>query len=212
MGPRLALRVWTLSPPSWPLENVFGFRKETRLTTERLLLRPPRRRDWKNWATVRQRSAEFLTPWEPTWSADHLTKAAFRSRVYWAHRAIRLDRAYPFLLLCPKTEDVIGGVTLDNVRRGVAQTATLGYWIDEHCSGRGLMHEALCEVLTYAFGSLNLGRIEAAALNDNHSSCALLRKLGFSEEGQAFAYLRINGEWKDHVLFALLREDRRATR
>jgi ribosomal-protein-alanine N-acetyltransferase len=187
---------------------MFGFHKEIQLTTQRLLLRPPRRDDWESWAQARRTSAKFLKPWEPVWSADHLTKGAFHNRVYWARRAIKTDRAYPFFLLDVQTEDVVGGVTLDNVRRGPAQIATLGYWIDQKYCRRGLMSEALSEMIAYAFGPLKFGRIEAGALAENDASCALLKKLDFVEEGQARAYLKINGEWRDHTLFALLNKER----
>ncbi|MGB0505437.1 MAG: GNAT family N-acetyltransferase [Pikeienuella sp.] len=187
---------------------MFGFHKETRLTTSRLFLRPPRHGDWASWAAARRTSAGFLRPWEPIWSADHLTKGAFRNRVYWSRKAIRMDKAYPFFLIDAQTGKVIGGATLDNVRRGPAQIATLGYWIAHESSRQGLMAEALTEMLSYAFGPLKLGRIEAAALPENSASCALLSKLNFVEEGQAKSYLKINGDWRDHTLFALLKDDR----
>ena len=103
----------------------------------------------------------------------------------------------------------MGGVTLSNVRRGVAQAASVGYWIGERFARQGYMTEAVLAVVEFAFEELGLHRVEAACLPENDASRSLLLKVGFRQEGYARQYLRINGKWQDHLLFEMLRDDPR---
>ena len=188
-----------------------GFRsKATRaLFMERghVYLRPPRQRDWRLWSRVREDSREFLAPWEPTWPYDALTRGAFRRRVRAYSQEMRQGSGYSFLIFRKEDDRLMGGATLSNIRRGVAQTASLGYWIGESYARRGYMTEALSALLDFGFEHLGMHRVEAACLPHNEASKTLLLKLGFAEEGFARQYLRINGSWQDHVLFAILRSD-----
>ena len=175
----------------------------------RVVLRPPRRRDWRAWAQLRAQSRAFLVPWEPTWPEDALTRRAFRRRVQQYGFEQQSGSGYSFLIFRREDNVLVGGITVSNVRRGVAQAASLGYWIGQPHARQGYMGEALSAVLDFAFDHLNLHRVEAACLPDNAASQGLLRKAGFTEEGYARGYLRINGAWQDHVLFAILRDDPR---
>ncbi|MFV0476155.1 MAG: GNAT family N-acetyltransferase [Pikeienuella sp.] len=188
---------------------MFGFGRETLLRTERLLLRPPRLSDYHDWTGARRESRDHLKPWEPVWAPDHLSRAAFRHRVRWSRQAMRLKRAWPFLILTAREGDLVGAVTLDNLRRGPAETATLGYWIAAKHARKGYMSETLREIRRFAFEELDLSRLEAGCLPENTASRALLEQAGFILEGTARAYLQIDGRWRDHVLYAALREDRR---
>ncbi len=170
-------------------------------------LRPAEMRDYAGWAELRQASRAFLTPWEPTWPPDDLTRAAFRRRLRRHSEELDRDEAYPFLLFLERDNRVVGGLTLGQVRRGVAQAATLGYWMGAPYAGKGLMARAVRAAAGFAFGSLRLHRIEAACLPENAPSMRVLEGVGFRREGLASSYLRINGEWRDHVLFALLETD-----
>lgn len=183
--------------------------RSLRLERPRVYLRPPQQKDWKTWSEVRQKSREFLSPWEPTWPYDALTRGAFRRRVRAYNQEMRQGSSYSFLIFRNSDEALLGGVTLSNIRRGVAQTASLGYWIGEAHARQGYMSDALAAVLDFSFGPLGMHRIEAACLPRNAASRALLTKMGFQEEGFARQYLRINGAWQDHVLFAILRDDPR---
>ena len=185
-------------------------RNEAELQTERLLMRPPQMRDFEQWARLRRDSREFLIPWEPKWSRDHLSSRAFRNRVIWAERSIRQGDAYPLFLFRQKDGQIVGGVTLSNIRRQPAQAGTLGYWVGEEFSMQGYMTEALVALREHAFSVLDLSRLEAACLPDNLASRRLLERCGFQYEGVAKAYLQIGGRWRDHVLYAALREDRRS--
>mgnify|MGYP000383301549 CR=1 FL=1 len=173
-----------------------------------VFLRVPQMSDFEDWAELRAASRGFLVPWEPTWPRDDLTRSAFRRRIrrYW--RDVREDVSYPFFVFRSHDNVLLGGLTLSNIRRGVAQTASLGYWLGQPFARRGYMSAAVGAVLPFAFDTLGLHRVEAACLPTNAASIALLRRCGFAEEGYARHYLKINGEWRDHLLFAILAGDR----
>ncbi len=179
------------------------------LRAARLTLRPPQLADYTGWARLRRESEAFLTPWEPTWARDHLGERAFRERVAWARRVVAEGKAYPLFLIRDSDAAVLGAITLDNIRRGPAMSATVGYWIGQPHARRGYMREALEAVKAHVFGPLGLSRLEAACLPENAASRGLLERCGFKYEGVAQSYLEIDGRWRTHVLYAALREDRR---
>jgi ribosomal-protein-alanine N-acetyltransferase len=184
-------------------------RRKLKLETERMTLRPPMHNDFRPWVALRSASREFLTPWEPAWSADHLGRKAFSNRVYWANRSINAGTAMPLFLVRREDSMLLGAITLDNIRRGPAMAGTLGYWTGETFARRGYMREAIETVVHYAFTHLELSRIEAACLPENVASRGLLEATGFKYEGVAQSYLQIDGRWRTHVLYAALRGDRR---
>ena len=188
---------------------ILALRRRTRIETARLTLRPPQHADHAPWASLRQASATFLVPWEPAWASDHLSRKSFTNRVYWANRAISSGSAIPLFLERREDRSVLGAITLDNIRRGPSQSATLGYWIGEAYARQGYMREAIEALVHHAFDSLDLSRVEAACLPENDASRALLEKCSFKYEGVAQSYLQINGRWRNHVLYAILRNDRR---
>lgn len=187
---------------------MFSRRRPLRLETERLVLRLPMHGDCNAWVALRDESRDFLIPWEPTWAPDHLTRKSFTNRVYWAQRASRGGTALP-LFMVRRDGVLVGAITLDNIRHGPAQTGTLGYWIGQPFARNGYMHEAIGALVHYAFTTLDLSRIEAACLPENTPSRGVLEKTGFKYEGVAQSYLQINGRWRNHVLYANLRHDRR---
>jgi len=184
-------------------------KQRPRVETERLTLRLPEHGDWRQWSALRETSAEFLSKWEPVWAHDHLSRRAFTNRVYWAQRAEAQGMALPMLLIRRADQALLGALTLDNIRRGPAQTATFGYWIGEPFARQGYMREAILALTHQAFTRLDLSRIEAACLPENVASRGVLEKCGFKYEGVAQSYLQINGRWRNHVLYANLRGDRR---
>ena len=185
---------------------MFLLRRAPRLVTERMVLRLPAHGDFGAWTALRHESRAFLTPWEPVWHHDHLTRKSFTNRVYWAQRASRGQTSLP-LFMVRHDGVLVGAITLDNIRRGPAQTGTLGYWMGERFAGRGLMAEAVRSVSTYAFEVERLHRLEAACLPHNRRSIGLLQKCGFAQEGHLRKYLMIAGTWHDHLLFSRLAED-----
>lgn len=175
----------------------------------RLYLRRPRVGDYEQWAALRAQSRAFLTPWEPSWPRDALTRDSFRRRVRRAAQEWRDETGYGFFLVRLSDDALLGGITLGSVRRGVSQSATLGYWLGEPYARQGFMTEGVNCVLDFAFDRLGLRRVEAACVPTNVASRRLLAKCGFREEGLAREYLKINGRWMDHVLFAILASDSR---
>ena len=179
-----------------------------RLDGQRLYLRPPLERDWQFYAELRASSRGFLEPWEPLWVDDVLSRDTFSRRLRRYGLDWREDAGYSFFLFRDADDRLLGGIGLSNIRRGVALTATMGYWIGAEFARQGYMSEAAQLMLDYGFGDLQLHRIEAACLPNNEASRRLLLRCGFSHEGRARKYLRINGEWHDHLMFALIAEDR----
>jgi ribosomal-protein-alanine N-acetyltransferase len=171
-------------------------------------LRAPQTGDYADWATLREASRAFLTPWEPTWPADDLSRGAFRRRLRRYAEDLRTDSSYAFFLFRKADHVLLGGLTLANIRRGVAQAGSLGYWIGEPYARRGLMTAAVRTLVPFSFTALRLHRLEAACIPSNAASIRLLENSGFSREGYAREYLCINGLWQDHVLFARLSGDR----
>jgi ribosomal-protein-alanine N-acetyltransferase len=184
-------------------------RKKVRVVTDRMILRPPVMADFRQWADLRRESRGFLKCWEPTWSGDHLTRRGFSNRVYWAQRSVSANTALPMLMERQEDGAILGGITLDNIRRGPAQAGTMGYWVGEPFARSGYMSEAIRALVHHAFVSLDLSRIEAACLPENAPSRGVLEKSGFKYEGVAQSYLQIDGRWRNHVLYANLRNDRR---
>ncbi len=177
------------------------------LRGQEVYLRYPRIADYLNWARLRGESREFLTKWEPVWAEDELTRGAFRRRIKRYQKETRLDSAYVFLVFRASDDTLMGGCTLSNVRRGVTQCCALGYWIGARFARQGYMSDAVRALIPFVFGTLGLHRIEAACLPENQPSRSLLAKAGFHEEGLARKYLLINGEWRDHIQFALLEDE-----
>lgn len=193
------------------LRSPFGPELPPALRGANVTLRTPEMSDHQAWAALRLRSRNFLTPWEPLWPSNDLTRAAFRSRIkrYW--RDIEDDVSYPFFIFANDTGELMGAITISNVRRGVAQMGTLGYWIGEPYTRAGHMTAAVGLIKAFAFQHLQLHRLEAACLPSNAASIALLKRCGFDKEGHARSYLKINGLWQDHLLFACLPSDQHGT-
>lgn len=177
------------------------------ITGAGVMLRPPISSDFADWAALREASRDFLTPWEPTWPADDLTRGAFRRRLKRYADDQRNDAAYAFLILRSEDSALVGGITLANIRRGVAQTGSIGYWIGLPFARMGFMTAAMRTLLPFCFTTLRLHRVEAACIPNNQASICLLEKTGFQREGYARRYLCINGVWQDHLLYARLKDD-----
>ena len=172
-------------------------------------LRPPTQDDYAQWASLRAISRQHLVPFEPKWTRDELSRASFRHRLRHYQRELREDTGYALFIFSQDTDELLGGLTLSNVRRGVTQAASVGYWIGAPYAGRGYMSAAVGAIIPFAFDVLGLHRLEAACLPDNHVSMRVLEKAGFQREGLARRYLKIDGVWSDHLLFAIVEDDRR---
>jgi ribosomal-protein-alanine N-acetyltransferase len=174
---------------------------------DRVVLRAPQTSDYAEWAALREASRAFLTPWEPSWPPDDLTRGSFRRRIKRYTEDQRSDLAYPFFVFSKLDSVLVGGLTLANIRRGCAQTGNLGYWIGAAHARKGYMTAAVTSFLPFAFQTLRLHRVEAACIPANAASIRLLEKTGFRREGFAREYLCIAGVWQDHLLYARLKHD-----
>jgi ribosomal-protein-alanine N-acetyltransferase len=177
------------------------------ITGAGIALRAPQSGDFAEWAALREASRKFLVPWEPTWPSDDLTRGAFRRRLKRYAEDQRSDLAYAFLIFRAEDSAMVGGLTVANIRRGVAQAGSIGYWIGAPFARKGYMTAALRALMSYGFSTLRLHRLEAACIPNNAASIRLLEKTGFKREGYAREYLCINGVWQDHLLYARLKGD-----
>jgi ribosomal-protein-alanine N-acetyltransferase len=169
-----------------------------------IFLRPPRAGDYGPWSDLRRASRAFLQPWEPSWPADDLSRSAYRRRLMAYQRDMDLGGGYSFFVFRREDNELVGGITLSNIRRGVAQMGTVGYWVGQPHARKGYTLMAARALSSFALGRLGLHRLEAACLPENEASRRLLLSAGFELEGRASAYLKINGDWRDHLLFGLV--------
>lgn len=188
---------------------IHGPERAAVIVGETVFLRHPKAEDFAAWSTLRAASRLFLQPWEPVWGKDELTWLSYRMRLRQYAQAMRADETFPFLVFRREDGVLVGGCTLSNVRRGVTQSCSLGYWVGEAHARHGYMTDAVRGIVTHVFSRMGLHRLEAACLPANEPSRRLLTKVGFREEGYARGYLKINGIWQDHVLFAILEDDPR---
>ncbi|GAB4527201.1 MAG: GNAT family protein [Amphiplicatus sp.] len=185
-----------MKPPDGPM-----------LVRDPVVLRVAGYGDYSAWTGLRRQSQTHLARWEPAWTEADLTPAAFRARVRSQWRDIRRGCALPLLICRREDGALVGGINLSNIRYGASRAASVGYWIGAPHLRRGYARAALEGVLEHAFETLRLNRIEAACQPENRPSMALLETCGFSQEGYARAYLKINDAWRDHVLFAITASD-----
>lgn len=160
--------------------------------------------DFESWAYVRAMNREVLQPFEPVWAEDALDRASYMSQVKTARHEFESAMGGMMLLIHLETGEVIGGINLRNVRRGAAQMGTVGYWIAAQFGGVGRMTAAVGRMVQFGFEDVGLNRVEACCVPENHASANILLRNGFVEEGYAQKYLKINGQWRDHRLFAIV--------
>ena len=177
------------------------------LAGPRVVLRLPIAADYADWASLRRDSRAFLEPWEPRWTPDELDPPAWRDRVRRARSDHAQGTGLTFLIRARDDGTLLGGIAIGHVRHGVSQSAQIGYWMGERHAGRGHMREAMGLVADHAFGPMRLHRLEAACIPDNQRSIRVLENAGFRREGLLRDYLKINGTWRDHLLYALLSQE-----
>jgi [ribosomal protein S5]-alanine N-acetyltransferase len=184
--------------PGWPARLAYGPVELTAM----------RRGDAAEWSRIRLANEDWLAPWEPSaaqpWRLRH-TPAAYRAMRRAVARRARLGTTLPFAI---RVEGRLAGqVTIDNIVRGAMRSGHLGYWIDRAVAGRGMASLAVALVCDHAFGPVGLHRLQADIRPENGPSQRLVKRLGFVQEGVLRRYLDIDGDWRDHLTFALLAED-----
>ena len=184
-------------------------RQDLNINTERCYLRLPNLSDFESWVNLRKKSEDFLSKWEPERDRNFYSVALFRSRVKWAKKKFNEKKVIHAFIFRREDGVLIGAVTIDNVRRGAAQSGSIGYWLGKPFEKKGYMIEVVKALIFYIFKNFDLSRVEAATLPENQASRSLLEKVGFKYEGVSQSYLQISGRWRNHVMYSLLREDRR---
>jgi [ribosomal protein S5]-alanine N-acetyltransferase len=171
-------------------------------------IRPTALDDCEAQLRLRRANRDHTGPWDPTRDESFYTAAGQRLELELDQRAWAAGTAFAFAVLAMDERDrLIGRVALANVVRGPWQNATLGYWIDRHAGGRGHATRAVRLALTYAFDHVGLHRVQPAIIPRNVASRRVAEKVGFRREGRALRYLKINGTWEDHDIYALTAED-----
>jgi [ribosomal protein S5]-alanine N-acetyltransferase len=186
--------------------SVFGFlakkSDQAEIAGPAHILRLPRFSDYRQWYELRSESRAFLQPWEPLWGRDDLSESSFRARVMRNEQEYSSGVAVPLLIFERASDTLLGGLTIGHIRRGAAQSCMIGYWMGARHAGQGHMRKALDLSVHHIFTRLSLHRVEAACIADNHKSIRLLEGAGFGLEGQMKEFLKINGVWRDHLLYA----------
>jgi ribosomal-protein-alanine N-acetyltransferase len=191
-----------LTQPGWPAVLVDG----------PVVLRPYRRGDARAWSKVRQANRDWLGKWEPTpqagW-AELNSIGAFRVVHADLRRAARQGTTMPFAicLMVGSEEHLVGQLTISNIVRRAFCSGHAGYWIDSHFAGRGIMPTALALVIDHAFTAGGLHRIEVNIRPENAPSRRVVEKLGLRQEALHERYLHIDGEWRDHIGYAVTAEE-----
>ena len=172
-----------------------------------VIMRHPRWADYEAWAELRKENEDYLTPWEPQWNERHLTRLSYRARLARFKKMVSQDEAYPFHIFRASDDRLIGACNVTHVQRQVAQTAQLGYWVGQHYARQGFARASVSAATKFCFETLGLHRIEAGVQPDNAASIKVLEAMGFQREGTARDYLKINGKWEDHDIWAKLSGD-----
>ncbi|MDB2437901.1 GNAT family N-acetyltransferase [Hellea sp.] len=172
-----------------------------------VVLRHPRWADYEAWSELRKENRDYLTPWEPQWGDNHLTRLSYRARLARFKKMVNNDEAYPFHIFRASDERLIGGCNITSIQRQSAQAAQLGYWVGEHYARQGFARASVSAATKFCFQTLGLHRIEAGVQADNAASIKVLKAMGFQREGTARGYLKINGKWEDHDIYAKLSSD-----
>ena len=186
--------------------NIFSARNEKELIGKEVILKKPRKENWKEWAELRQRSRNFLQPWEPKWPSNFLTKNSFDNFINMVDTSLKKRNGYNFFIFKKETNNLMGGVSLTNFKTEGYKSITMGYWMGEEYAGKGYMKDSLKVISNFCFNDLELNRIEAACLPKNLVSKRVLLRVGFKKEGYAKKYLSINGKLEDHLLLVKIRK------
>jgi [ribosomal protein S5]-alanine N-acetyltransferase len=180
--------------------------RDVRLRHGPVSLRPIAMSDRAAWREVRDRNATWLARWEATRPpGEEVLPLTYRAMVRDLRRQARAGRCVPFVLLVDGA--FAGQVTVNNIVGGSARFASIGYWIDQRHAGKGYMPTAVAMAADHCWFTLGLHRVEIAIRPENTASLRVVEKLGFTEIGYAPRFLHIDGQWRDHRIFALTVED-----
>lgn len=171
---------------------------------DRVVLRPLRRADKSEWEKLGARNRDWIGPWEshPPVPGRPLR---FGQLVRHDTRSARAGVMQPFVI--ERRGRITGRITLGGITWGAQRSGTAGYWVAREHAGRGLAPLALAVLVDHAFGTLGLHRVEANIRPENTASLRVVEKLGFRDEGVRERLLHVDGQWRDHRIFAVVTED-----
>ena len=184
-----------------------GYFPHNYIESDRIIIRHPRRRDWKSWVNLRRESYNFLYKWEPYWNIENCNRSNYMKQLRSQRSKAAYDQAYSFIKKKKNNKELVGGINISNIQRSVVQTCNIGYWLGEPNIKKGYMEESMRSIIPYIFKNLKINRIQAFTLNNNISSRNLLEKMNFKNEGVLREAMKINNVWEDHILYALLNSD-----
>ena len=183
-------------PPGWPATLHEG----------NVTVRPLHRADAKAWKAARRSNADWLRPWDATVPPGGAERpSSFRALVRRLDRLARSGLCMPFAI--DVDGEFAGQVTVNNIVRGSAQFASIGYWIDERVANRGITTRGVALAIDYCFNVVGLHRIEIAIRPENTNSLRVVEKLGMAEYGYAPRFLHIDDAWRDHRIYAITVEE-----
>lgn len=176
-----------------------------RLSDGPVTLRPLRMRDGQPWHDLRRENLTWLAQWEASRPADETPEMSFAHMVRRLRAEARAGRTMPFALTYNGT--FIGQLTVAGITWGSLCSGHIGYWIDQGHAGKGIMPTAVALATDHCLRGLGLHRVEICIRPENKNSRRVVEKLGFREEGLRPAYLHIDGEWRDHLVYVLTSEE-----
>ena len=173
------------------------------LVNNDVTLRKPEIDDHQDWASLRDKSRDHLVAWEENWPPEELSLSAFKKRLRSYEQEMSKGAGLHLLIIRREDRRLLGGASLTNIRYGASRSGLLGYWLGVENTGHGYASSAVEALMRHAFEGIELNRLEAACQPENSASRKLLERCGFQEEGLAKEYLRINGRWRDHMIYAV---------
>jgi [ribosomal protein S5]-alanine N-acetyltransferase len=154
-------------------------------------------------AELQRLNRDYLAPWEPARNDEYFTEAGQRAAIEEALTQYERGRNLPYVIL-DQGACIVGRITLNSIVRGAALSCSVGYWVTQSVTGRGVASAALRQIIRVAFGELGLHRIQGETLLDNFASQRVLERNGFARIGMAPTYLKIAGRWQDCILYQLI--------
>ncbi|PZS19840.1 MAG: hypothetical protein DLM57_03060 [Pseudonocardiales bacterium] len=184
--------------PGWP----------ARLSAGAVVLRAPRLRDGRAWSEIRLRNEMWLNKWEPSsphgW-AERNALTAWPPLASALRKAGRSGSMLPFVIAYGGR--LVGQVNVSNVVHGALRSCTIGYWVDVSVAGRLIVPTAVALTIDHCFTAVGLHRVEIDIRPENTASLRVVDKLGMRREGYYERYLDIDGDWRDHIAFAVTVEE-----
>jgi ribosomal-protein-alanine N-acetyltransferase len=175
-----------------------------KLVFEDVSVRPLRLRDWRELEEILQSERRWLEPWEatvPGGSKQLDVKGMVRSLL----RQHRDGSAIAAII--EYQGKMVGQLNVANILYGSVSSGSIGYWVSEKYAGRGITPIAVALITDYMFIRMGIHRAEIAIRPENKSSLRVVEKLGFRHEGTKHRYIHIDGDWRDHEIFAITREE-----